>query len=97
MCFDISGRIEISNPAEKNWISNLNSAGPAQSAADLTIKDLVELLLNLFQVSPFARPSRQGTFTEGESSIRLTCLCKFRVVAFYIENFIYICSKNKLT
>ena len=46
-------RIEISNRAEKNWISNLNPTGPAHSASDLTIKDLVELLLNLFQVRLF--------------------------------------------
>ena len=44
-------RIEVTNPSEKNWISSLNPTGSVQSATDLTIKDLVELLLNLFQVS----------------------------------------------
>jgi len=43
-------RIEVQNVSEKNWISNLNPTGPSQSNSDLTIKDLVELLLNLFQV-----------------------------------------------
>ena len=43
-------RIEVKNVCEKNWISNLNPTGPSQSNSDLTIKDLVELLLNLFQV-----------------------------------------------
>ena len=44
-------RIEVENAApDRNWISNLNPIGPAQSGTDLTIKDLVELLLNLFQV-----------------------------------------------
>jgi hypothetical protein len=44
-------RIEVKDPSEKNWISNLYPAGASASATDLTIKDLVELLLNLFQVS----------------------------------------------
>ena len=43
-------RIEVKNASDKNWISILNPTSPAQSATDLTIKDLVELLLNLFQV-----------------------------------------------
>jgi hypothetical protein len=75
MCFDISGRIEISNPAEKNWISNLNSAGPAQSAADLTIKDLVELLLNLFQVSLFAGATTVTTKNNKEPLVNGKAQC----------------------
>jgi hypothetical protein len=43
-------RIEIEKAMENNWISNLNPTSAAKAKTDLTIKDLVELLLNLFQV-----------------------------------------------